>query len=918
MKRILSFLFASAVVATLQTAGIAQTAQPPFAPSQAANVSSLTISGRVQMRDGSEATHARGYFSWLGTDFQLHFLPIPVDAHGRFSRELSLSPAASPGPAAVTIFSIGEPILWNEVKLDKKSITLDLKMPSGVELTGRMVRLDGSPAANIPISVDALMPLPVPIRTPEEVNGQNSFGAFQWRQSARFLPAAAMKDLYSAKTDASGRFRLAGMPGSAQAVIRVGSGFSLAPGSAGPIRIDPEPSTDVGLLAVTQPGRIRANITNAVNGKPAANVTVVAVPTGQAFRTLTSLSSERTNPKPAVTDPSGQATIDGLLPGEYTLMVSAAQSSRRSPFAEMLEPGSINVRVNEGKAAGVKARVGALAGRVVDSAGKPAAGCTISISQQSKGNPFAAIFAGGEADPNSAVKTDQSGRFSFAEFPWDSEKVTLRAVRGNDQAEWTGRGSAAAGMGALRLRTAALVTLTGRLVDTHRKPVAKTACSLIRWQDAPRITWFASARKVTPGPDGRFRIDGVSRGEAFSILGGQPFGMTTQTEGETKSFESPRITTASQGSVQDLGDVVVHPLDGAQQIFQIYGLDSPGQLVQLSSLSPMPTDADVAGAKAALVAFQKAIQSGDVEAARKLTSRLSAGWSEDRSEFLLNASLRTASAGSIESSRALRLLPRISTAYLTSLSRVGADSFAPFNLGEGARLAESEPNWVFLLERHENQVRVAGGAHKESGVWKVIAVPDFQGQDIVLVTSGAGAAADASALDRAAVSPAADELAKAIAVGRDYLAAWRGGDDARRATLSAPFTFGHVPAAADIRKLKSARADEDVCSVSGAALPELKPMQGLTEWEASWLANYAISLTEFGGASRTAGSGRQEFAKGLKEWLHRGDLVPVEYTADGRDFIMLLIRKDGQWKVFEPAIPSSLHATAAGARSANR
>src|SRR5262245_25628870 len=76
---------------------------------QPASVEALTIAGRVHLKDGSEATHARAYFSWLGNDFQVHFLPITVDAHGRFSSTLKLSPPSSQRLGAISVFSFGEP-----------------------------------------------------------------------------------------------------------------------------------------------------------------------------------------------------------------------------------------------------------------------------------------------------------------------------------------------------------------------------------------------------------------------------------------------------------------------------------------------------------------------------------------------------------------------------------------------------------------------------------------------------------------------------------------------------------------------------------------------------------------------------------------------------------------------------------------
>src|SRR3954467_7035236 len=111
-------------------AQVVQVAQP--AP-DATKLSSLMISGRVQLQNGSPADHARGYFSWLGTDYQVHFLPVPIDAQGRFNRERKLEPAAAQMMGAITVFAFGQPILWHELKLSKSCPSLDLEMPPGAE-----------------------------------------------------------------------------------------------------------------------------------------------------------------------------------------------------------------------------------------------------------------------------------------------------------------------------------------------------------------------------------------------------------------------------------------------------------------------------------------------------------------------------------------------------------------------------------------------------------------------------------------------------------------------------------------------------------------------------------------------------------------------------------------------------------------
>src|SRR5439155_13134594 len=185
----------------------------------------------------------------------------------------------------------------------------------------------------------------------------------------------------------------------------------------------------------------------------------------------------------------------------------------------------------------------------------------------------------------------------------------------------------------LSLRPAMLVSVTGRLLDPRRRPLAKADFSTIRWQEGPRITWLASARQGKTDPAGRFRVDGLERGQSFSILGGAPG------RSEEDGFESPRFATpgaaVTVAATQELGDVVVHPVEGAQQVLQLYGFDSTDQLARLTALLPAPPAAAVAGARAALARYNAALGAGDFDAAYHMTSRLSLDWAENRRDFLL-------------------------------------------------------------------------------------------------------------------------------------------------------------------------------------------------------------------------------------------------------------------------------------------
>ena len=123
---------------------------------------------------------------------------------------------------------------------------------------------------------------------------------------------------------------------------------------------------------------------------------------------------------------------------------------------------------------------------------------------------------------------------------------------------------------------------------------------------------------------------GLERGEAFSVVtspgaGGQ----------DVKSFESPRFTTVSAGAGQEqnLGEVMVHPVQDPGEIMNIYGDNDLAQMSRLSGFLPSPSAEGAAAARLALARYQAALKSGDSAALQELTSRLSPGWSANRQEF---------------------------------------------------------------------------------------------------------------------------------------------------------------------------------------------------------------------------------------------------------------------------------------------
>src|SRR5262249_32734913 len=151
----------------------------------------------------------------------------------------------------------------------------------------------------------------------------------------------------------------------------------------------------------------------------------------------------------------------------------------------------------------------------------------------------------------------------------------------------------------------------------------------LHWRSSLRPTWFFSARRVETDAQGRFHIEGLERGESFSLLsdtqrfgsGGEAArkqGVLSVSVSALRDFESPRFTTCRQGETQDLGDLIVHPSHAQNEVFHAYGVSSR-QVVSAGVLETSNSEA-IEEARAALSRYHQALRSGDVQALHRLTS----------------------------------------------------------------------------------------------------------------------------------------------------------------------------------------------------------------------------------------------------------------------------------------------------------
>ena len=850
----------------------------PAPPPRNPPARTATVTGRALLPDGVPAAGARIFVLSYTPQMETRFTETKSGADGRF-RVVARDVAPHMPLVSVSALVAGRAFGVRRVQMQQTyTAVVEMRLRPTSTLTGRVIRSDGQPAAGVKIGVAALRPNLTRRGVPSEEE-EEEFAPVGTGEE-KLLPAQVVAALYRATTDVTGHFIIAGMPQMGQAVLQPGEGLMLSTGSSAPVELTRSERQDVGTLVAVRPGTLKVRLKDRLTGAPALGVPLLV--TGSTGFLTGESGSRRFNTP--VTDQQGEAS-HVYPPGKYLLFV---QGARRS----------VTIADGETTQIDLASRSQPLRGRVVDANGKPVAGAAVSwetpSDAQTNGSPFTSFL--GAQGRDLGIVSGPDGTFQHPMFPWLSARAIVRAERGNAGAEWEGSPEAIGNELVLRLRPQALVTVTGRLVHPNGKPLPKASMQLVRWQDAPRINWFTNAEHVLADPQGRFRIEGLRRREAFSVISGGPFGT-----GRGDSFESPRFETAATGAVQNLGDVVVHPLEGPEQLIQLYGFDSQEQLARATGfLKPQSPEA-ISAARQALQQWNAAAKAGDVNTLYRLTARASFNWTDDRATFVNQATLRGNPAIESDRLRPLPLAPQFGIAYLLTLRRLQEDPTA-FNFGAGLRQLEREPDWLIFAAPHGSGVRTAGVMHREAGEWRVVTLPEQFGEEIALFSGGGGERPDASSFGKAAPAPDAAALAGAKAAGEQFLQAWANGHDARLWSLTSPFAAFSARDIPTLRRQMERRADEGECPLPAGATVSLRPVEGLDAWDIQWVAAFAPFASEISGGS---GNPNNPEAAGLNlgEYGKRGDILPLRYAAEGREFLMLLVRHKGQWQVMEPAMP---------------
>jgi hypothetical protein len=849
----------------------------------------VRIAGRLLLPDGKPAVGASLHVAWMDAQGGLQFRKVEVGTAGRFQWQKSLK-QIPPHVGGIALFAglpdkgtLFRSVPWSSAR----NQALALRLESFASVAGRLVGPDGSALSGVKLTVKKLRPDRSQSST-ADANGRPQLFFF-----TESLPDKIMKAGQAAVTDTNGRFQLAGLPRGTTAQIAPPDGLMFAAGSRRPLDIT-RPVNHAGLLVVTKPGSLQVRVTDPVAGLPVKGIPVTVTPIGPSpfFGAQTSgedIGAAGIVGAGSATNEVGRLDVDEIVPGEYSVEVSGLERI-------------VSVRPGAQEVVSISVRSGTLTGKVLGPDGKPSTAVPVTIelpATSARSRTAQMVFNGG--GPAAQAQTGLDGRFEIPSFPWGAKEVTLRAASGHDEVQWKGDPATIKGELLLRMQRGALVTVKGRLVDPHYKPLRASKASVIQWRDdQPRITWLFTAQPAEVDKAGRFTIQGLRRGEPFSVISGSPFRGPTDENG----FESPRfeVTAPSGVTTQDLGDVVVHPLDGADQILQVYGFESREQIARLSSLMLPPRTESVEEARRALAAYATAIEHGDMARVHQATSRVTPGWSSDLSGFVRSIRLRGSSLEEIASAEPLRFIPRISLAYVLTFSR--AQSFFSLNFGASARELEEKPDWVMFVSANEATPRSLGLLRREEGEWRVVnldGLPDGL-DDFILLGPGRQPGEPANMRTTAPRPPDA-ERKSLEAVAREYLVAWEQEDAVRIQQLTSPFSATWGKDAAAMRLALERRTDEGRCPARkpGSAL---RVMDDLSTWETAWLATYAGSIHQISGGRQAPPRVPAGMQKGFPgAYAARGDIAVARYEAAEGAYLMVLVRLAGDWRVLEAAIP---------------
>lgn len=663
------------------------------------------------------------------------------------------------------------------------------------------------------------------------------------------LPGGVLKEMVG-QSARDGRFQILRLSPGAQIRLKLSEQVRLAEGSPPQFRIRTGAGVqDGGTLVVVAPGSILAQV-QTPEGRPVPGASarlrriLPAAETETAEVLLAPLRAVYQSRMAAVeADASGLLHLDGLQPGRYEL----AFHGRVFP-----------VDVAEGAQTQVKlaVRTEPLAGRVVDADGKPASGCRVEVEI---GRPRVAW----PPSPQSPAQANTEGAFQIGDFPWGAPLVVIRARKGDALAEWSGDPASLPETLSLTLKPGLLVTVKGRALGPSGQPLANANLVLAE---------TASERAVTTGAsdsEGRFVFEGVPRGLRLTLAGGI----------EDQVLVGPASRTPDTGASLDLGDVRLEP-SGTVNAERLKGLAAA------FSLTPMPAAEDLAAGRDLAFEYLQALRAGDFKKLHALTSSASPTYARDLTGYMRKECFRLppeAAGLRKESLWATPVVPRLTFALLFGV--------VPESPADPALALLNRPDWMLIGYPGPSGVNALLIAHRDPEGWR--ALGGLRGETTGLTT----AKGDQALFGQPYPAPAPEPL---LAAARKYFDAWSAGDPDTLRALTSPEAVEYAAAPEPFARNWAARTDGGRAPEGlRTARPEADTR--FSRWDLAMLLVYPRLLADV-----RAGHGSKP--RTLNDFpypqVRAGDVAVLRYQAGGKQYLMLLVRRQGAWEVLEPALPA--------------
>ncbi len=364
----------------------------------------------------------------------------------------------------------------------------------------RIGRPEGSGAAVLPIRLKPLQRIAG--KVVDLASGRPVAGALVWSGWPLLAPVA--------RTNAEGAFQIEVPPGEESWLQGAAAGFLQ--GERQPVRPG---AADSNVLKLT-PAAVLSGIVVDAAGRPVAGVQIVTELSDR------SMFMKRPSFAVAQSDKEGGFRLTGLRPGEgYELRATHEGFSltkltvRTTPARSTSEP--LRVVMKRGAAA---------FGRVVNEAGQAVAGAEVKL-----------IDSAGETAPK--ARSDQEGRFEFRHL--GAARYDLRAQgQGYSYAIRSGieipSGETPFDLGTVTLPAGAVIE--GRVTDARGGVIEGADIDAMPSQ-LSEMTGEDWLWDIQTGADGKFRLEGLRRGEPYDVTVDRPGYVTTTVPGIEAPTEEP-------------------------------------------------------------------------------------------------------------------------------------------------------------------------------------------------------------------------------------------------------------------------------------------------------------------------------------------------------------------------------------------